>query len=101
MIFSDFACPTITHHPSTHPSILAALRAGDPGGMHTAWVLMAFFSSSLAPAPAPTPALTERARLGTFRGFGTERARLGTFRGFGTERARLDTLEALVQNVQD
>merc|ERR1712243_10935 len=43
---------------------------------------MAFFSSSLTPAPAPTPALTERARLGTFRGFCTERARLGTFRGF-------------------
>merc|ERR1711954_599432 len=55
---------------------------------------MAFFSSSLAPAPVLTPALTERARLGTLRGFGTERARLGTFRGFGTERARLDTLEA-------
>ena len=33
----------------------------------------------------------ERARLGTFRGFGTERARLGTFRGFRTERARLGT----------
>ena len=33
----------------------------------------------------------ERARLGSFRGFGTERARLGTFRGFGTERARLGT----------
>ena len=80
---------------------LAALTRWDPGGMHTAWVLMAFFSSSLAPAPAPTPALTERARLCTFRGFGTERARLGTFRGFGTERARLGTLEALVQNVQD
>ena len=34
-----------------------------------------------------------RARLGTFRGLCTERARLGTFRGFGTERARLDTFK--------
>ena len=38
---------------------------------------------------------TERARLGTFNGFGngfgTERERLGTFSGFGTERARLGT----------
>ena len=85
------ARPSI-HHPSiTHPYVNTSLASlGDPGGVHTAWVLMAFFSSSLAPAPVPTPALTERARLGTFRGFGTERARLGTFRGFGTE-----------QNVQD
>ena len=52
---------------------------------------------------------TERARLGTLRGFGTERARLGTFKGFGTERARLDTfrgfgterLRLWAQNVQD
>ena len=36
---------------------------------------------------------TERARLGIFRGFDTERARLGTFRGFGTERARLGTFK--------
>ena len=36
-------------------------------------------------------ALTQRARLCTFRGFGTEPTRLGTFRGFGTERARLGT----------
>ena len=38
---------------------------------------------------------TERARLGTFRGFGTERARLGTFRGFGTKRARLGPFRGL------
>ena len=30
--------------------------------------------------------VTERARLGTFRGFCTERARLATFRGLSTER---------------
>ena len=34
---------------------------------------------------------TERARQGTFRGFGTERARLGTLRGFGMKRAILGT----------
>ena len=32
---------------------------------------------------------------------GTERARLGTFKVFGTERARLALLEALAQNVED
>merc|ERR1711888_533571 len=39
---------------------------------------------------------TERARLGTFRGFSTERARLGTFRGFCTERARLGTFRGFL-----
>ena len=37
--------------------------------------------------------VTERARLGTFRGFDIERRRLGTFRGFGIERARLGTFK--------
>ena len=41
---------------------------------------------------------TERARLGSFRGFSTERARLGTFRGLCTERARLGTFGGLNLN---
>ena len=41
---------------------------------------------------------TERARLGSFRGFNTERARLGTFRGLCTERARLGTFGGLNLN---
>ena len=35
--------------------------------------------------------MTERVRLGTFRGLRTERERLGTFRSFDTERATLGT----------
>merc|ERR1711917_77891 len=50
-----------------------------------------------SPPPSPTQGLgTERARLGTFRGFDKERVRLGTFRGFGTERARLGTFRGFL-----
>ena len=48
--------------------------------------IISFHSFTICCPPAsPTRCLgTERAGLGTFRGFGTERARLGSFSGFGT-----------------
>ena len=55
----------------------------DSGGSHASGALRPPLTEGLG---------TERARLGTFRGFCAERATLGTFRGFGTERARLGTL---------
>ena len=57
----------------------------EPNGVNF-WRLLffkVFFCYDIILAPAPEP----RARLGTFRSFGTER----TLRGFGTERARLGT----------
>ena len=42
----------------------------------------------------------ERARPGTFRGFGIEPAGLGTLRGFGTERARLGTFKKKLKNLE-